>query len=267
MIKFSILCPTRCRFKGAHRLLQSARESAYNPDEIEVLYAVDADDVKTITEFEQLKKICPTWNFSVHIRERSDFINGDYYNWLCQFAKGEYLWIAGDDVVVTNKDWDKLVWDKLEEYLKDKPDRIAYGIISDGTPPPQNYAKKTFCCFPIVSKEAYNLLGFVLHGDIPTWGADIVLYELYTHERVNRSIDLTKEMIVRHVSHHTGMAKRDVISLNVEKVHKKYAGGRILGEVRNLILPVNINTLATYIEEMKEKLNERMVKKQPVQLV
>jgi len=266
MIKFSLLCPTRNRLEGAHRLLHSVRTLSYNPDEVEVLYGVDGDDTKTIEGFKQLAKVSPSWNFKVYIRERSEFINGDYYSWLCQFATGKYLWVTGDDVIVTNKNWDKLAYDKLESYLEDKPDGIAYGIINDGTPAPGG-AKKTFCCFPIVSYEAYKLLGFVLHTEIPTWGADTVLYELYTHERVNRALDLTKEVIANHISHHTGLARRDNISINIERVHKKYSGGQILGRVRRMVLPLNVNALATHIEEMgklKEKLNERMVKKQPV---
>ena len=245
-MKFSLLCPTRERIGSVERLLASLKETVGDPENVEILFGCDIDDMKTVDMLKKFIEVYKPIQIKYFIRTRSDFINGDYYNWLAGLAKGDFLHVIGDDCVYTKMYWDKLSSMRLDDYLKDKLDRIVYGMVDDGTPAPGGKAKE-FCCFPVLSREAYKTLGFVLHGEIPTWGADTSLYDIFSSPRVNRILNL-QDIILKHISHHCSSdVKRDNTSLNIEKTYLKYSRGQILGRIRRLVVPENINTVAKRI--------------------
>ena len=255
-MKFSLLCPSRNRIGPLERLIVSLKETVGDPQNVELLVGCDVDDKKTI---EMIKRFSDVYNPIIirsFIREQSEFINRDYYNWLATFATGEFLHIIGDDCVYVRLYWDKVASMKLDDYLKDKPDGVVYGMVEDGTPAPRGEEKR-FCCFPIISREAYKNLGFVLHEEIPTWGADTSIYAVYADPRVDRVFKIP-EIQLKHISHHCGGGVvRDETSLHVEKTYQKYSCGQILGRVMRLNVPKNVDQLANHIENLKRhKSNE-----------
>jgi len=72
-----------------------------------------------------------------------------------------------------------------------------------------------FPCFPLVSKEAMNLMQFVLHPNIPTWGADYALYKLYT--QANRYLEIKDRVYLNHVSFHTKQVPEDATAKRIGK--------------------------------------------------
>ena len=244
---FSLLCPTRSRDVERDRLLMSLRNNTSNKDEIEILFAIDRDDHHTQEKLEETKTVFPDLNIKVFVRNRSVFINRDYYNWLAGFAEGDFYWVIGDDLVFAFNGWDVYIKNRIEDYLKDKHDRIACIGARDNTPPPGTLP--SFPCFPMVTKEAAKALGFVLHPNIPTWGADYVLYCLY--KEVPRLLVIDEHIFLNHISYHTRKVEADAINKRVGEIFNSlkmipmYNTNRTVKEE----VPQQVNFLKNYIEK------------------
>ena len=249
---FSLIVPTRRRTEGITRLLQSVSDNTYDKKTVEVLFACDTDDKPTFNHLNDIKSTkFKDLKIEAFMRPRSPFLNNDYYNWLCQYATGEFYCIMGDDVIIKNKNWDLLAKNKIDELTKDVIDGVFYGNISDGTVPPGG-SEKSFCCFPIISKKAFDAVGFLLPKEIATWGADVVLYELY--QKINRVYDLRKEVVYDHISHHNySNIQRDNVSFDIEKNYKSLGAGKTVMRWRSSVLPHSQYKLRKYIESFKKE--------------
>jgi glycosyltransferase involved in cell wall biosynthesis len=216
-MKISLLVPTRERLQGIGRLLNSIVSCTKNLQDIEILFGTDEDDIYTHQFLNVInhQQLYPTLNISYYKRPRSEFINRDYYNWLAAFAKGDYIWAVADDLVFLVPEWDKLILEKAETYLADKPDRIVCLGIKDNTPKPK-VTLPQFPCFPMITKEAYNFFGFILHPQIPTWGADYLLYLLYTGAK--RYLEICDYVYLEHISWHTKAVEEDKISSRIRTI-------------------------------------------------
>lgn len=233
-MKFSILCPTRNRATGLRRMIESVVATTESPKDVEIIIMYDDDD-KATESF--LRDYCSKKTFSVpsiryFARERSMWLARDYYGRMAELARGEFLWGVGDDVEFLTKGWDVILSNRIESYLKDKPDRVVYVSIEDSTPPPpHSIDPPPFCCFPIISKSGVEGLGFLLHYSLATWGADYTIYLVYSHEKVRRVLSVD-EVVLDHISYHSGRAIRDGVSLQVEANFRKNPGefNRIIKE-------------------------------------
>jgi hypothetical protein len=198
--------------------LQSIKDTTLDKSSIEVLIAVDDDDNDSIQAVEYYKTMeFKDLNIQYFVRPYCEgyvFINRDYYNWLASKAQGNYIWINGDDLVIQVQEWDRIILNELNNYLLDKKDRIVCAGISDNTPKPSPILPQ-FPCFPLVSKEARDLMQFVLHPNIPTWGADYALYKLYT--QANRYLEIKDRVYLNHVSFHTKQVPEDATAKRIGK--------------------------------------------------
>lgn len=256
---FSLLVPTRARRDLRLNLLLSLRRTTKNPKNIEIIFAIDDDDSISKDHINGLIPDFTEFKIHHHARPRSEFINGDYYDWLVQFATGKYLWAVGDDVEFLINDWDEIIAKKIENCLFGKPDRILCLGVKDNTPKPKVTLPK-FPCFPLVTREAYNFFGFVVHPQVPTWGADYLIYLLYNS--ANRYADISDKTYLRHVSWHViddprtpdGVAKR-IQQIFAKMQHiPQYNIDRLAAN----LIPKQSKDLLNYIEEFarKEKLKE-----------
>jgi hypothetical protein len=220
---YSILVPSRERLFEARRLVQSIKDTTYNPATIEVLFALDNDHQPTINNVIQLQTEYPELNIKYFLRDRSEFINGDYYDWLAGKAEGRFLWISADDLIFLVKDWDIIIKNKLEEYLKDKPDKLLCASILDNTPAPGEPPgdKREFPCFPLFTREVLDVLGFILPPQLPTWGADRYIYSLFT--KIDRLCWIHDQCYLNHASYHTLAGPADSISERVGELCAKWA--------------------------------------------
>ena len=248
MYKFALLTPSRERPQSVERLLQSLSDTTTNPSQVEILFAIDNDD--SVTR-ELLNLLLGTNKYSRLIikpfyRDRAEMMNRDYYNWLAEKSNSEFIWAIGDDIVFLVSNWDTIIYDKLQQYLSDKPDKIVCAGIKDTTPKPKPSLPQ-FPCFPLVSRVAFQQMGFVLHPFIPTWGADYLIYLLYTG--ANRYLEIADRDYLHHVSVHTKTASKDMTAQRVENIFNQLK----MNDLHNIDLAV-IKTIPPQVEELKQKI-------------
>ncbi len=199
MPDFSILVPTRQRLGQLKRLLTSLVNTIHDYSTVEILLAIDNDDNMTKLGLPQFMSEFNVLNIQVHYRERSEFTNRDYINWLIQWAKGKYLWACADDLVFTVEKWNVIIKEKMEKYLSLRPDRILLAGVSDDTPPPKRELPN-FACFPLITREAYNFFGYLVPPQLPTWGADYLLYLVYSNGK--RYLPIEDRIYINHIAWH-----------------------------------------------------------------
>lgn len=209
-MNFSIVLASRERVHLLDSLLSSIVNTTSDKSNCEVICVIDTDDRITKRFLERLKNTCPFAKFIT--RDRAPNLNDDYLNWAWRnHTKGNNILVVNDDVVFKTPNWDQIAIAHLSRYLADKPDGIAYGWIEDGLKSRQGGLN--YCCFPLITRKAAEVLGFVMPPEFPGWGADIGLYRIYSS--INRVCEITG-VVLEHVSHHNGMRVRDHISHSVE---------------------------------------------------
>jgi hypothetical protein len=123
------------------------------------------------------------------------------------------MWGLTDDTEILTKDWDVLLEERAEKFLLDKPDRIAYIHINDGT----KAGLHEFCCFPILTKEVRDTMGGILPKEINSWGADIALFNLFKSLSSPRICD-AYDLKVAHKCHHNNTIPRDAVNIHIENI-------------------------------------------------
>jgi hypothetical protein len=210
-MNFSIILASRERVHLLDSLLNSIVNNTGDKNNVEVLCVIDTDDRVTRRFVERFKTTCSFVRFIV--RDRAPNLNDDYLNWAWRnFSTGDNIVIVNDDVIFKTPNWDQHIMFALSQYLADKPDGIAYGWIEDGLK--SRAGNLNYCCFPLVTRKAAEVVGFVMPPEFPGWGADIGLYRIYS--AINRVCEIPV-VSFEHVSHHTGKRIRDHISHSVEK--------------------------------------------------
>lgn len=212
-MKFSIVLPSRERPQLLTNLAQSIQDTTTDISNVELLVGIDDDDNSTHEIVLDLKVKFPF--MKIFSRPRSEWLNRDYHNWLYfNFANHpDYIIAANDDCEFQSPNWDKIAEEKIEEYLKDKPDRIMYAFVHDNLP--QRFGMN-YSCFPMVSKEGVKALGFVLNNEFRSWVSDQIVWQLY--HSIGRTTD--SQILVAHLSYHcNGIRERDSTSHHVEMLH------------------------------------------------
>ncbi len=201
-VKFSIVFPTRERINLLKELLDSIQKNTANLSEIEVLIAVDEDDIDTMSflghsdfSFIRIFPVKRSLNFS-----------RDYYTYLAKHSIGQWIITINDDCQFVTKDWDVIAY----EILKDKS-RIIYGWIEDNIEGWRAKGHGNYCCFPLQGRKGFEALGFIFPERIPTWGADIHAKNLY--DKVNRVVILP--FTIKHFCHHNRTREQDNISKRI----------------------------------------------------
>jgi len=233
-MNFSLLCPSKDRPDLLYGLWKNLITSVNNPVETELLLKFDRGSGLPYPE------MLSTWMKVFH-GEHSDYLQRDYYNWLSEKASGKYLWGIGDDVRFETKHWDILLQDKIEEYLQDKPDRIAMISVTEMG----STAKHP--CFPLITREAFIATGMYFHPQLLSWGADRTIYELYSG--VGRVLHVP-EIEIRHLSYHDGTA---VFDRTAESMRERFfRNPNCHNEISIDIIPKQIIKLQEYINEQQK---------------
>ena len=236
----SFLCPSRERVNNIDKIINSLSEVLSDKLETEILFKFDEDDKITINHtFTLNKKI----SIDVFIDKRSDELNKNYYNFLATKAQSNYLWAIGDDLVFHTKQFDVILKEKLEAYLQDKPDRIAYISVTE------KGSKAKHPCFPIITKEAFNVLGMYFHPQLLSWGADRCIYEVYSG--IDRILHIP-EIEIEHISYHDNKAPYDKTAQSMKE--RFFRNKNCHNEVSKNIIPNQIKQLQKYINEYNKPL-------------
>ncbi len=239
MPKISILVPTRGRRGFLKSLIVSLENTIADLNSIELLIAYDKDDIMTIRDLNGIGVKNKPYSF--YGRERSDYLNTHYYNWLAKEASGNYLFAVGDDIRFLTKNWNKLLEDKIEEYLKDKPDRIVYISVNE------EGSKAKHPCFPLITKEAFQVLGEYHCSELLSWGSDRILWEIYSG--IGRTLHIP-EISIKHLSYHDGSAPFDETAKSMKE--RFFRNPNAHNFVSENIVPKQIEKLKKYIEEFNK---------------
>jgi len=210
-MNFSIVLASRERTELLYNLIKSVQETTDDLNNVELLVAIDDDDVVSQNFKEKIKE----YSFvRIYSRPRTTMLNRDYLNWLhVHFATGKYSIICNDDTLFKTPKWDQIAFEKLEKYLSDKPDGIVYGFISDTLL--IRAGGLNYSCFPLISRKGADALGFAIPPQFAAWSADIELFKIYS--AIDRVCDLS-EIMIQHVSYHSGLRKKDKINLYVAAI-------------------------------------------------
>lgn len=153
----AVLTPTRGRPENVRRMIASARDSAADPEQIEIWLYFDDDDPSRYGDY----------GAEVVVGPRDGV--GRAWNQLARKTNAELLMMGNDDLVFHTVGWDRAA----EEVLTLYPDGIFCAWFNDGSP---KAAER--CAFPIVSSIWVDALGYFtpqcfnfLYHD--TWIADV----------------------------------------------------------------------------------------------
>jgi hypothetical protein len=210
-MNFSIVLASRERVGLLTDLIKSVKENTTDISNVEMLVAIDNDDHGTREAAKSLMRDYPF----VHIynRPRSSMLNNDYLNWVySNYGCGRFAIVCNDDCAFRTKDWDGIALRKLNNYLHDKPDGIVYGYLSDAL---INRNGMNYCCFPLLSRKGYEVLGWLMPPEYPSWNADIAIWKVY--RAANRICDLS-DIMVEHIAYHSNKRARDHISYHVQQL-------------------------------------------------
>lgn len=155
----TVLCPSRGRPEALKRSVESLFANAGG--EIEVLIAWDLDDRPTEIAVNQL--VAQYWSCPIGglASERKGYARlYEYYNDLAQQASGNWLALQNDDAVMTTENWD-------EKIMALSPEIMVADLQSNLSP--------TFCCFPAMRREMYEILG---HFSGPTPHVDSYVQDI-----------------------------------------------------------------------------------------
>lgn len=161
----SILIPSN-RPEGLEKTIQSLAENASDPDSYEIIVLEDIDDdtPNYIVNLGKIKKI----------RQRKQkILNMCELNYECyKLAKGDWIMLANDDVIMETKDWDLILKSKIQEF----PDQLALLW------PDDNMFGARLSCFPIFSRKAAELVQ-LFPAPYRRYKLDDTIYAIFPRKR------------------------------------------------------------------------------------
>ena len=153
----SIIIPTRLRVHLIEKALNSIVETVNLRDRIEVLIRFDDDDTDSIVKFLQLE-VLQQLDVRVFVGPRHRYLHlNDYFNELCKYSIGDFIFAIADDCVIKTMNWDNLIesFSGQAIVLRSNVQGVNSNVIN--------------AC-PILSRKIYNILGHFAptaasHGD------------------------------------------------------------------------------------------------------
>lgn len=208
-MNFSVVFPTRNRIDLLKNLLDSIQENTEDLSRIEVLIAVDEDDVAT----QKFIHDSPYLFVRMFVGKRSLNFSKDYYTYLAFQSTGRWVIACNDDCVFETKNWDTLAY----EVLKDKPG-VIYGWSEDGIGEYRAHGHGNYCCFPLQGRAGIEALGYFFPSRIPTWGADIWIKNLYDQVRSVVQLPIT----IKHYCYHNYTREQDEVNKHIQNNQVHY---------------------------------------------
>ena len=191
-MNFSVILNTRKRPMYLDSAIASVIETADNPDLVDFWVRYDNDDELTA----QYVKTDP-----YNIR-KVKFLSGPRpnnlhkeLNLLAASSSGQYILVFNDDCVMQTSGWDTHACAFLDNSFQDG---ICYGQTSDTSADKPQGAE--YSSFPIISRKAFNALGYLMKEEFVGLGGDSSIYRIY--KEVDRVVDL-KEIVIDHIFHNT----------------------------------------------------------------
>lgn len=141
-VALSLLLPTRGHPDLVRRFLQSVVTTAADVDRVEVILAVDEDDIgsQRISDNRlNLTKVVVPKGLTMGALNRACF----------DASRGRYVMLVNDDVIVRTKNWDRIVAEEFSGF----DDDIALLHVND------LLFQESLCTFPLLSRKACLEIG------------------------------------------------------------------------------------------------------------
>ena len=205
---FSITIATRNRPESLIRLIDSLKRTTNNIDRCEFIFGIDTDDTVSLNA---ITSCCTELNYKIVIRLQGLSLANDYWNMLIKLTVGEFIWCLCDDCEIMTNHWDDMVLltpfgsiAMLDVY---DTGRFVNGKLPEGV-----------CGFPIITRAAYDKLGYHFNPADYREDADTILYR--TYKEANKIIQMqglvvkhhwiTNDDTYRHIDQFRGNPWRDV---------------------------------------------------------
>ena len=176
--------------------LDSAIDSLFNkaldPDNVDVWVKYDNDDettdayVKSVPfDIKKVKFFASPKPTNLHTE----------LNKLASISFGKYIFVFNDDCIMETNGWDEIAFSKLENSFEAG---IVYGQTSDSSA--DKNKDFDYSSFPIISRAAFNALGYFMKEEFVGLGGDSSIYRIY--KEISRIVDL-KEIVIDHIFHNS----------------------------------------------------------------
>tara|TARA_R100001377_G_scaffold66664_1_gene41972 strand:+ start:5249 stop:6379 length:1131 start_codon:yes stop_codon:yes gene_type:complete len=195
--KLGIFVCTRKRVDSLKKLIESVFSLCHDKDNIDLWIGHDEDDHETSSfllshkEKSRINTYSNTSKSSRCVFCSEDYVNrhNDIIQPMVDRSDSDYLWVLNDDLVIKTEDFDSILERHIENFLSDKQGRIFYGMPLVHFINERGLAKDTFSldldnklifgteysCYPMVTRETEEVLGYFLPTSFAAGGADIVL--------------------------------------------------------------------------------------------
>ena len=244
----SIIFPSRVRLDLVDKLLFSLQQKTNNHELIEVIAICDHDDKPTLDFFHEISfKL--KYDFKFISRKQNEHLHLpiDYYSLGLRLSSPSsyFTWILGNDCEMITENWDL----SLVELLK-SPDVLSniennlkyyYIQISDNTHLSKDgeISWDSSCCFPILSRNYVDDFGEIVPIDLPTWGGDVVLWNIVNKLEKFEIKNLTKKIEINHHTYHRQTYMRDENCIRMER----YGYGLDIPHITKIALQKKIDFL------------------------
>ena len=186
-IDYSLFLNTRGRVSLLSNLLDSIVNTTYDINQLELLITIDNDDTESIEFLQSFNKIP---NIKLIIEPRPSNLHTNINNMAAQ-SIGDFLFVLNDDVVFLTKYWDKII----KDFYQDRKNDIYYLATIDTSIDKTKNVR--YPSFPILTRKAYNTLGYFMSEKFVSHGGDVHLWRIFN------SVDriLKTPIILDHVMH------------------------------------------------------------------
>ena len=246
--KISLITPLRGQRTQFSNLIQSLIKNTNCPKDIEILLMVDNDDQDTPLWLEYYGKLANEHGFTVlkFMTERSDHFTKDYINPLARYSEGRFIMNINADSEFKTPKWDLLIYSAMDRASWGVKDDVWLGLIKDNLRRTgEDPLYPNFACFPLVSKQAVDYLGYFLDERFKVWGPDHFIADVYKH--IGRLVSLT-HVEVDHISIHTGKREDDGNFARFQRIHDENPV-----KMSHKDLDQECSKLLTLIQKLKEK--------------
>ncbi len=243
IMNFTIFTPTRGRVNLLSQLLAKIQENTKDLSKVEAIFWVDSDDIQTIDFFQNNIEEYP-FSIRYFIKERPESLNAAI-NFLASQGKGRILTNINDDCQILTKDWDEIVLKKVESYKAERgiKDDIFYIKTNDNSI--DRDASKGYCSFPMISRNAVEVLVKFMESSFRGLGADHGIFRVY--DSVGRVIDCP-EVEYDHV-YHSNLFR--VMSPDIVAAEMRAKSWANPVDANTLDISQDVEKLKKYIENYK----------------
>tara|TARA_B100001939_G_scaffold337997_1_gene343065 strand:- start:2406 stop:3113 length:708 start_codon:yes stop_codon:yes gene_type:complete len=165
-MKVSIFLNTRKRVNLLNNMLISLYNTVSDADNIEVIVTIDNDD----KESEQFLESAELKNLTVRKIDKPSNLHTSI-NEMANIASGDFLFVLNDDVLFRTFHWEKTLIENHD------PNEIAYiGTIDNSI---DKTSSSRYASFPILTRAAYESLGFFMSEKFVSHGGDVHLWRIF----------------------------------------------------------------------------------------